>query len=238
MLSLKNQTLLVLAPHPDDEVLGCGGLITKIKNQGGKVYVLYLTVGDTDDISAIGRTNATQRIKEIKKVVKFLKIDGFRVAFPGNQYHLKLDAISQSKIIREIESHQKLSLKTVKPTMLATTQSSDYNQDHRACYQAAITATRPAPHPDKPFQKYILGYEFAGSVSWGVHTPKHPNFFVPLTPMELETKIKAMRLYSSQTRESPHTRSEENIRYLAHLRGTQCGINLAEAYYAYRIFLS
>ena len=84
MFKLKTQTLLVVAPHPDDEIIGCGGLINKIKENGGRVYVLYLTVGETRDFSKRGYSGLEERRKELEEVSKFLKFDGFDLAFEGN----------------------------------------------------------------------------------------------------------------------------------------------------------
>ena len=75
MTSLIKQRLLIIAPHPDDEVIGCAGLIQKVKNNGGKVFVLFLTVGDTKDFSKKGISSLNDRKKEIKKVSSFLKYD-------------------------------------------------------------------------------------------------------------------------------------------------------------------
>src|SRR4030066_862416 len=109
MLNLVKKTLLVIAPPPDDEVIGCGGLIIKIKSLGGKVYVLYLTVGDTADFTKKGLSTTNERLEEIKKVTQFLKIDGWRIAFPGDKYHLQLDMVSQRKLIHEIERGEEIS---------------------------------------------------------------------------------------------------------------------------------
>jgi len=236
MLDLKKQRLLVLAPHPDDEVLGCAGLIKRIKDAGGKVYVLFLTVGNTKDYSKKGLSTSAQRLSEIEKVAKFLKFDDYTIAFPGDKYHLQLDKISQKDLIAAVDNGPKVSFHKVKPTIVATTQTSDYNQDHRACAEAVFAATRPAPAHLKLFQKIVLGYEFAPS-SWSSSTLKQPNFFIDLSKRDLKTKITAMKLYSSQYRSGYHPRSEQSIKALAYMRGTQSGVLAAEAFYCYRILI-
>ena len=75
MSYFKNKKILIISPHPDDEVFGCGGLIHRCKREGGEVYVLYLTVGTTKDFSAKGISTLDERMNEVEKVVKFLKID-------------------------------------------------------------------------------------------------------------------------------------------------------------------
>ena len=104
MLSFKDKKVLIISPHPDDEVIGCGGLISKIKENGGKVYVLFLTNGDTNDFSAVGKSTSRQRNNEIEKVAKFLKFDDYEIAFEGNSYHLRLDKVPQIEIISKIET--------------------------------------------------------------------------------------------------------------------------------------
>src|SRR3989344_3474180 len=107
MVSLNKETLLVIAAHPDDEVLGCGGLISRVKEGGGKVFVLFLTNGTTADFSGKGISTAAEREEEIKDVSEFLRFDGYRIAFAGNKFHLRLDeAVSQKDLRDEIERGQ------------------------------------------------------------------------------------------------------------------------------------
>ncbi len=237
MLNLKNQTLLLIAPHPDDEILGCGGLIKRIKEGGGKVYALFMTVGTTQDYAANGISTYDQRLKEIEKVSKFLGYEDYRIAFPGNDHHLRLDSIPQIDLISSIENTHKISLNRLRPTIIATPQPFDYNQDHRAVAEAVIAATRPAPDGYKSLQKTILGYEFSATAHWSIATPNNPNFFVELKDEDLSVKIKALKLYSSQIREGAHTRSTDAMKNLAYLRGAQVGVKAAEAFYSYRILV-
>lgn len=237
MLDLRKQTLFIVAPHPDDEVLGCGGLIKKIKDAGGKVYVLFLTVGNTNDYSQKGFSSAHERIKEIEKVAKFLQYDDYTIAFPGNGFHLKLDQVPQKDIINQIENGTKISLNKIKPTIVATPHHADYNQDHRSTTQAVFAATRPAPDDQKPLQKMILGCEPVITADWWDTTPRHMNMFISLSDKDVADKISALKLYQSQIRNGAHTRSLASIKHLAYFRGIQAGTTAAEAYYCYRIIV-
>lgn len=230
MANLKDQKLLIVSPHPDDEVLGCGGLIKRIKDAGGKVYVLFITVGDTQEYSKQGVSNGHERISEIEKVAKYLKYDNYQILFPGNTFHLRLDSIPQIELVSKIEE----SLNRIKPTIVAMPQPVDYNQDHRTTAQALISATRPSPSDFKPFQKIVLAYESVPVANWGHTKVDNPNFFVELTEGELKTKLKALSMYKSQVRKGAHPRSLRSMKNLAHYRGMQCGINTAEAYISYR----
>ncbi|MDP2692851.1 MAG: PIG-L family deacetylase, partial [bacterium] len=118
MLKFGPQRLLVIAPHPDDEVIGCGGLIKKIKDENGKVYVLYMTVGDTKDFSKKGFSSLNERLKEIDAVAKYLKVDGWDIALPGDDYHLKLDTLGQKALMDIIERESKVSIEKIKPTIV------------------------------------------------------------------------------------------------------------------------
>jgi len=236
MIGLKDARLLVIAPHPDDEVLGCAGLIHRIKAAGGKVFVLFLTLGTTADYSPQGISTSQTRNKEIKEVMKYLRIDDFEIAFPGNKYHLKLDQLPVFDLIETIEKKSKVSIANASPTILATSQVSDYNQDHSTVAKASVAATRPAPHDLKPFLPLVLSYEFAAN-SWNMLNSPPPNFYVSLSKEDLKAKIKAMQIYKSQIRRGFHTRSAKTIESLAKLRGAQVGCYAAEAFYCYRFFI-
>ena len=236
MFNLQRQRLLVIAPHPDDEVLGCGGLMYKIKQNKGNVYVLFLTVGGTQDFSQKGRSSIKEREREIKHVAKYLHIDEYAIAFPGDQYHLKLDMLGQYQLIQHIERISPVSLERVKPTIVLIPSPYSYNQDHVIAATAAHTSLRPTEPLTKHFVSNVLAFEVPAD-GWTLHEARQPNFFLPLTPKEIKIKSKALRLYSSQYRPPLNPRSPEAIETLAALRGTQCQSPYAEAYHVYRIVL-
>lgn len=237
MLSLKKQILLVIAPHPDDEVLGCAGLIKRIKDEGGKVYVLFMVAGDTKEYSKHGFTTTLERISEIEKVAKFLRYDDYKVAFLGETYHLQLDQIPQKEIIGELENGKDISLNVIKPTIVVTAGIYDYNQDHRSVSEAVFAATRPSPDEQKPLQRIVLGCEPVVTADWWNQQARQFNFFVSLTNVDLESKLSALKMYSSQLREGVHPRSLESLRTLAKFRGVQSGSTAAEAFYIYRFIV-
>lgn len=236
MIGLVKQTLLIIAPHPDDEVLGCGGLIKQIKDKGGKVYVLFLTVGDTDDYRKEGMSSGSERMSEIDNVAKFMKYNDYRIAFPGNKYHLRLDQIAQLDLMKELENGP-LSLNKIQPTIVATPYLSDYNQDHRAATMALFGATRPAPHDQKPLQRVILGYESVPTAGWWDSSASKMNLYLHLSGEELKAKMKGLELYSSQVRTGNHPRALASIKKLAAMRGIESGVDAAEAFYCYRIIV-
>jgi LmbE family N-acetylglucosaminyl deacetylase len=234
MIDLEKKTLLIISPHPDDEVLGCGGLLSRIKEKSGKVYVLFLTVGDTDDYRKAGLSTGSERIREIERVAKYLQYDDFRIAFQGNQYHLRLDQLAQLDLMKELENGP-LSLNKLKPDIVATPYFSDYNQDHRAATMALFGATRPTPDDQKPLQKVILGYESVPTAGWWDPDKQNMNFYLHLTNGELEKKMKGLELYTSQVREGNHPRALASIKKLAAMRGIESGVDAAEAFFTYRV---
>ena len=234
MLSFKDKKVLIISPHPDDEVIGCGGLISKIKKDGGKVYVLFLTNGDAADFSKAGKSTIRQRNHEIEKVAKFLKYDDYEIAFEGNSYHLMLDKLPQLELISMIERNSRLALEKIKPALVLLPHPESYNQDHRAAETATFSACRPAS-PNNKFQpKTILSYEFPGDY-WSLRISALFNFFVELTKGHLENKLNALKLYKSQVRRHPNPRSFDALHSLATLRGAQSGCSLAEAFQLFRI---
>jgi len=236
VISLIRQRLLVIAPHPDDEVIGCGGLIQKIKENGGKVFVLFLTVGDTKDFSEKGKSSASSRKKEIEHVAKFLKYDNYHIAFPGNKYHLKLDSLGQLALMNMIERESKVSIEKVKPTIVAFPSPTSYNQDHHMAALAAHAALRPAPNSLKHFVNIVLSYEEVGDL-WSLSANFTPNLLIPLSIEELDKKLTAIKLYITQYRKEPSTRSKETIMAHSKLLGSLCGNQYAEGFKTQRIFL-
>lgn len=227
------ERVLILAPHPDDETLGCGGLMSKAKAAGAEVYVQFMTVGDTVEFSAAGKSTAEQRHAEIEKVADFFKWDGWHIAFPGDAYHLKLDAVPRFELSNAIERYSPLSVAELKPSVLIAPHRTSYNQDHQVTAEAAHTALRPSDRTRRHHPRLVLAYEEAAD-QWRYDAAPATNFHVELEEHHLDDKITAMGLYGTQTHDHPHTRSERTLRSLAVLRGMHVGVALAEAFHTLR----
>lgn len=235
MINFANKKLLVIAPHPDDEVIGCGGLISHVKAAKGEVYVLFLTVGSTPNFSRFGRSTEQERMKEIERVAKFMGYDGWRVAFPGDAYHLKLDVLPQRELVREIEVGAGISLEAIRPDIIVFPLVNDYNQDHRAAAAACFSACRPAPRKEKYIPDLVMSYETP--MDWWSHPTggPNPNLFVTLTTQQVKKKTKAMSLYKSQVREKGHPRNGKSLQVLTELRGACVGASAAEGFYCHKL---
>ncbi len=228
-------TLMVVAPHPDDEVIGCGGLIAKVKEAGGSVHVLFLTVAATQDFSTHGSSTAQERTDEIVDVAKALRIDTWHVAFSGEEYHLRLDQLAQKDLIHVIERGEGISLESLQPAILAFPQLTDYNQDHRAAALACMAACRPAPRQEKFIPDFVLSYESPMN-AWNPYLDtRNPNFIIPLSEEGIRIKMRGMKLYESQVRGVGHPRHVKNLEALARLRGSLIGEEFGEAYHCLKL---
>jgi len=214
--------ILVVAAHPDDEVLGCGATLAKHSMDGDEVHILFLT----DGVSARESTNIEHdrdiRRRDAKAAASILgikSIDG--LALPDNG----LDKVALLDIIRPIESK----IIKCKPDIIYTHHFGDLNVDHCQAYNAVLTACRPVPGFSV---SEILAFETLSSTEWaGIENNKAfiPNKFINISAT-LDTKCEAMEAYKHELHAFPHPRSLKAIRALASLRGASVGLNAAEAF--------
>jgi len=235
MIDLSRLKTLVIAPHPDDEVFGCGGFIHRIKREGGQVYVMYMTVGTAMDFSVKGKSTADERIGEIEQVAEYLGFDDYDIALPGDEYHLKLDAAPQGELVHAIERASKIAIHRIEPDLVLTTSAHDYNQDHRAIYRATVTALRPASLKQKAFQAMLATYELPYH-AWNTAEANSPaSLYVNLEQDDLNAKIESLKKYESQLKQPDSPLSVHGVKTLARYRGLQCGSSAAEAYWIRRL---
>ena len=197
MIDWASQRLLVVAPHPDDELLGCGGLINLVKRSGGQVFVLFLTVGDTRDYSQAGQSTGSEREREIEEVAKFFDLDGYHIALPGSDYHLQLDHQPQQRLIDLLERDNPLCISEVRPSVVLLPEISSYNQDHKSAAYAGITALRPGPWGERHQPTMVLMYEEVAD-GWSGESISPRNFYVGIESIDLDRKIEGLRRYASQ----------------------------------------
>ena len=227
-----NTRLMLISPHPDDETLGCGGLIRKVKKAGGKVYVQIMTYGDEAQYG--GFSEKSTRQKELEDVMSYLEVDDFEVFFAGEEYHLKLDNLPEKALLDKIEKEARLNLNSLQPNMVGIPADNSYNVDHRMTYLAAFTALRPRPHHLKSYCPLVFTYD---NLAMWSHTPFVGNWFVDIGN-EIEEKLDALKLYASQMREDPHERSIENIRNHHSVLGRAQGVGFVEQFQINRLFLA
>ena len=198
---------LVISPHIDDEVLGCGGILDK------DTFVLYCGV-ENRYVNGDMSISVVTRINELKKVSKFLNFDFKLLDNKVNNFQLK-------DLIGEFEEV----ISRLKPQQIYIPYPS-YNQDHRIVYEASLIATRP--HDINFFVKKVLVYEQPHVFFWdkthNINSGFVPNYFIPI---DINKKIKAYELMKTQVRSF---RSSENLKSMANLRGTQSNNECAEAF--------
>lgn len=212
--------VLVIAPHPDDEVLGVGGTMARFAYEGYDVFVAIVTHGDPSmfdpDFVERGRQEALEAHR-LLGVRDTIFLEGFPAAL--------LDTIAHSRLN---EALQKL-LDALKPQILFIPFYGDIHLDHRLVFESALVAARPNSRQQI---EAIYAYETLSETNWNA-PPLTPGF-LPNTYFDisafLEVKLKAMSVYQTQLKSFPHERSLEAIQALAKLRGATVGLPAAEAF--------
>tara|TARA_Y100000748_G_C15410690_1_gene455284 strand:+ start:250 stop:936 length:687 start_codon:yes stop_codon:yes gene_type:complete len=228
MNNFSNETLLVIAPHSDDEVLGCGGLISKIKNAGGKVYVLIFNLGfDKNDTVE----SQEKRKNEVKAAMNVLNVDDYHLVHDRPDNNRDLDTKPLHSLIEVIESISHISLEKIAPTMVAIPTIFSHHQDHVHVHHACIAALRPI---STPVANIVLSYEAPEHSRWSASGIFEPNLFVEIDDV-IEKKIDAFMKYESQVR--PGGRDADSIKNQAKYRGQEVGKKLCEAFYVHRFIL-
>ena len=201
---------LIIAPHADDEVLGCGGIL----DDDSFVYFCGMDESKVSivELDSAHRISLEERKKEIQKVSEFL---GFKYKI---NIDTKVNHYNDSKADL-INIFEKL-INQLKPEMIFIPIPS-YNQDHQIIYESLQVALRP--HDKNFFVKKILLYEQVHSIIWE-HKNYAPNYFVPI---DIERKLESYALHKSQVRQF---RSPETIRAIAKLRGAMSNLEYAEAF--------
>lgn len=214
--------ILIIAAHPDDEVLGCGGTIKNYINKGEEVYLCVVTKAYTPDW--------TQEFIENRKkeVVCANKTLGIKKTFFLDLPTVKLDTVPQKKLNDLISE----CIEKVRPEILYIPFEGDINKDHRLVFESSMVASRPKPGISI---RKILCYETLSETEWGSSRTREmkgifiPNLYIDIFDT-LENKLKAMSCYKSELRDFPHPRSLEAIKVLAQKRGTEAGFKAAEAF--------
>lgn len=220
--------VLIVAAHPDDEVLGCGGAIAKLAKKGDDVYTLILGEGITSRDETRNRRKREKEIKElrlqIKRANKIIGVrDTFVFDFPDNRF----DTVALLNIVKTIEDIKN----KIKPDIIFTHYEKDLNIDHKITYQAVITATRPLPDETV---KEIYSFEILSSTEWSYPLSFSPDVFFDVSDT-IEVKLKAMAEYKTELKDFPHPRSLEGIEQNAQLWGMKVGLKYAEAFKAVRL---
>jgi len=203
--------ILVVAAHPDDEVIGMGGTIKKVSKKNN-VSLCVLSEGASaqyEDAKMIQvRRDACKESGKILGISEFFFFD-----FPD----MRLDSIPHLEINKELE----IVIKKIKPKVVYSTPYNDLNKDHQKVFESCLVATRPLSSSVKK----LLCYELPGIVRQPFHAVSYENI-----AKELPFKIRAFKKYESEVMKFPHHRSIKSIENLAIHRGIECGLSKAEAF--------
>ena len=227
---MKYNRILIVAAHPDDEVLFCGGTVRKLTKQGHEVNLIIATNGMESRKNILKNDEIIKGQSILKKSTKLsAKILGIKNIEYCNFPDQYLDTIPIIEITQKIEQ---LIFK-FKPNIIFTHHGGDLNLDHRLLHQAVLTATRPLPH--SIVNKIYVGETLSSTEFTSQHTTKP---FLPDTFFDIEetlsSKIKALKAYKIEMRNFPHSRSYKAVEHLAKLRGSMVGLRAAEAFITLR----
>lgn len=212
---MKNK-VLVVAVHPDDETLGCGGTLLKHKADGDEIYWLICT--DIDKTH-----NYYEKRQEEIKIVG--QLYDFKDIYSLSLKTMRVDEYSMSELIHKISSI----ICDVKPSVIYLPFKNDVHSDHRKIFEAAYSCTKSFRYP---FIKKIYMMETLSETEFAPSTKQDgfiPNVFVDITKY-FEKKIEIMKTFKSEVAEHPFPRSERNLRSLATLRGATAGCEYAESF--------
>ena len=213
------RTILVVAAHPDDEVLGCGGVIAKHTSKGDQVHVVFMTNG-------VGsRYASSKEIQErewsAKNAANILSVSSIQqFDFPDN----KMDAVALLDVVQLIERV----VDKLQPEIIYTHHIGDLNIDHQITHKAVMTVCRPQPGF---CVKEIYAFEVLSSTEWQTPGVLHfsPNVYIDITKF-IDIKKKTLKIYSEEMRQPPHSRSVDNVLRINALRGNSIGVDYAEAF--------
>lgn len=224
--------ILVVAAHPDDDILGCGGTLAKLSSIGCTIRVIFLGEGISARFHPSDFHNSEfEQASSIRNAsaVKSLEYLGIEDVHFGSLYCVRFDTYPFIDLVKSIESH----IKDFNPDVLLTHNSSEVNIDHKYTFQAVETACRPV---SSFCPSYILSFEIVCSGSWVFSSSFQPNIFIDISDF-WQKKLHAWSFYSSESRPFPFPRSITGLETLAKYRGMMAGLNLAEAFQLHRSIL-
>lgn len=222
--------VLVIAAHPDDETLGCGGTIARLSRTGARVFVLAVVVGDMARVG--GRSLVSERLDEFAKACELLGVEHGDVCWRDAERHMRLDTVPQVDLVRLIEVQAPLSLRSLRPDAVLMPAAGGTNQDHVAVHRAAYVAVRPHASALKPVPPVVLGYSIPEERAWSLH--REPATIAVDISEDLGTKLAALESYRSQSQPSGHPRHAAHVEALDRMCGYDVGVGAAERFVPYR----
>jgi LmbE family N-acetylglucosaminyl deacetylase len=216
----------IVAAHPDDEVLGCGGTAARLAAEGNAVHVLLLADGEGaragSDADAAIRERVAARGAAARSAGRILGCASVELLSYADN---RMDGEQLLDVVQAVEQF----MARHRPSLVLTHHSGDVNVDHRVVHEAVVVACRPQPGQ---YVRELLFFEVPSSTEWRPPPALavfHPNWFVDISAT-LDRKLEALNAYASELREFPHPRSTTAVRALAQWRGASAGMLAAEAF--------
>ena len=223
-----NKRIMVVAAHPDDELLGLGATLHRvIKEQGARVHVVILGEGITSRSDSRDPEQWKEQLEQHHRNIEAARqCIGYHSVRTYNFADNRFDSHDLLDIVKVVE-HEK---EAFQPDIIMTHNATDLNIDHQLTFQAVMTATRPM---EGEGVRAVLCFETPSATEWQASCMQPsfaPNLYVAVKEEDVEAKIKAMAAYEFESRPFPHPRSAEALRILAQYRGVQVGTAFAEAF--------
>ena len=221
------QKILVVAAHPDDEILGCGAAIAKYAAKGCECHTLIMAEGATSRAALYNKSQWEEDLQKLREAAScaagILSVRSVRFAdLPDNRMD-SLDLLDVIKIVEDV-------IKAIKPQIVVTHHGGDVNIDHQITHRAVVTACRPLPDTSL---RTLLFFETPSSTEYQVPSTASmfmPDWFEVVDEEDMKKKMQALHCYESEMREWPHSRSYKAVHALAEYRGFSIGHEYAEAF--------
>lgn len=215
-----NKKVLVVAVHPDDETLGCGGTLLKHKASGDEIHWLICT--SVKEIDGFSEERVNSRAIEINKVCKLYSFDSVHELKLST---MRVDEYSMSELIKNISNI----INIVRPNTLYLPFKSDVHSDHRKIFEATYSCSKSFRYP---FIKSIYMMEVLSETEFAPSLKEDsfiPNIFIDISDY-IDQKIDILQVFKSELGKHPFPRSIENVKALATFRGSMCNCKYAESF--------
>ena len=212
--------VLVVAPHPDDETLGCGGTLLRHKKKNDSIHWLIMT--SMNQQAGFSEEKIVKRFSEVENVVKAYSFDSVHQA---GFVSTELDIVPKAQLIKKISSI----INSIEPDIIYLPYRNDVHSDHKVTFDAVIASTKSFRYPSI---NKIIAYETLSETEFGLQPQDggfRPNLFVDISPF-FEQKIKILQLYQDEISSHPFPRSLINVKSLAIFRGAIANCHYAESF--------